>query len=146
LRYPDIMDFWEWAATTMPAGAIVNAFGLGALAILFATDRVLTKGQHTRALARVESAHDKLTDALTNGQGAAVAELIKHHDELGEAKDALYSEMTKSRDYYRDARLVEQIRANTVTDQLGEVALEIGKLANHTIGSFNSLVQDEAPE
>jgi len=130
----------------MPAGALFNGLGLGTLAMLFATDRVLTKGQHTRALARVEAAHDKLTDALTKGQGAAVAELIKHHEELGKAKDALYGEMTKSRDYYRDARLIEQDRANAVTDQLGEVALEVGKLANHTIGSFNSLIQGEAPE
>lgn len=99
------MDFWDWMATNIPASTAINGFGLGVLAILFATDRILTKGQHTRRVADIEKGHTLV---------------------LAE-KDRAYSEMRESRDYYRQARIEERDRAETVTEKLAEVVAENSK-------------------
>lgn len=135
------MTPWDWFATTAPAGAVIQALGLGALAILFATDRIITKGGHTRRVADITTAHDAIVAALTTSHAAAVAELAKHHAELIGAKDAAYAEMQTSRDYYRQARLTEQDRADKATDQLAETA-ELAKLTVKLLASFDEAARD----
>lgn len=110
------MDWAAWGATWSP---IVNLTGLSLLVILFATDRVLTKGQHNRRVADIEKAH---------------AELMAE-------KDKNYAELKESRDYYRSARIVERDRADRVTDQLADVA-ELARLSNHLLESLNEAAKD----
>lgn len=129
------MDFWEWVTASIPAGAVVNGLGLGALAILFASDRIQTRGQGTRALAKADKAHDDLTTALKDSHKAAIAELVKHHTELIAEKERIFLEMRDSRNYYREARLEERARAEQVTDKLAETVDEYAKLTNHILSS-----------
>lgn len=100
------MDIWQWLSESLPAGAIVNGLGLGALAALFASDRILTKGQHERR----------------------VTDIVKGHDAVLVEKTTQLGDMRESRDYYRDARLEERGRADDVTGKLAELAQENGEL------------------
>jgi hypothetical protein len=100
------VDVFQWLAESLPAGAIVNGLGLGALAILFAGDRILTRGQHERR----------------------VADIVKGHDAVLAEKATQLADMRESRNYYRDARLEERGRADEVTGKLAELAQENGQL------------------
>lgn len=126
------MDIWSWLSASLPAGAVVNGLGVGALAVLFASDRVLTKGQHLRRVADI-----------TTANSLAIAELGKHYEELAASKDEAYRELKESRDYYRDARIEERNRADKVTDQLAEVA-ELARLTTHLLTSFDEAAKDSA--
>jgi hypothetical protein len=96
------VDLWQWFATSVPAGAVINGLGLGALAALFATDRILTKGQHERR----------------------VADIVRGHELILVEKDKALAEMRDSRDYYRQARVEEKERADVTTSKLAEVVAE----------------------
>jgi len=113
------MNIWDWFTTTAPAGAIINALGLGALAALFASDRIITRGQHARRVADIEAAHR-----------AVMVE-----------RDARYQELKESRNYYREARIVERDRADKVTDQLAE-ALELARLNTQLLQSLNEATRE----
>lgn len=121
--------------------AVGNVGGLGTLVFLFSTDRIRTRGQvdklvemitlaHDKLVAGTIAAHDKLVSALTESHARAIAELIKHHADIEAGWERQYNELKDSRDYYREARLEDSGRANRVTEQLAEVALEAGKIAN----------------
>jgi hypothetical protein len=107
------MDVWQWLSASVPAGAVINGLGLGALAMLFATDRILTKGQHERRVADIQKGHDLV--------------LIE--------KAAQHTEMRESRDYYRDARLEERERANDATSKITELAEENGQLVTQLLAA-----------
>ena len=53
------MDLWEWFTTSTTSDSLFTTFGLGALAILFATDRIITRGQHARRVADLEGHHGR---------------------------------------------------------------------------------------
>lgn len=127
------MDFWQWLSMSVPAGAIINGFGLLSLAALFATDRILTRGQHGRRVADITLAHEK-----------EVADLKAHHAALVAEKDERYAELKASRDYYRTAVDVERGRADKLVDHLGESA-ELAKLATHLLGSLEEAAKDSTP-
>lgn len=84
------MGVWEW----ITSGSVENAataLGLGVLAILFATDRILTNGQHMRR----------------------VADLVAYHERER-------TQLMESRDYWRKAAGVQQDRAETANAGLLE--------------------------
>lgn len=135
---PDIVG---WFAATVPAGALLNGLGLGALAVLFATDRIKTKGQAERELARQQAANDLLVASLQAAHTAAIAELVAHHAALDAVKDAAYAELRTSRDYYRAGRLEEQGRANKLTDQLLEYS-ELARTVTHVLQSLDEAAKD----
>lgn len=117
------MDLWEWFTTTAPAGAIINALGLGALAALFASDRVITRGQHARRISDLEDAHRLLKAEW----------------------DVRYAEMKESRDFYRNARNEERDRADRATSQLVEVS-KLAELTVHAIESLGEATREETPK
>lgn len=110
--------------------AIGNVGGLALLVFLFSTNRIRTRGQHDAELARERTDHQ-----------LAIESLNAYHAALLTVKDAAYSELKESRNYYRDARLEEKGRADKVTDQLAE-SLELTKLATHLLNSFNEAAKD----
>lgn len=118
-------DVVAWVTTGFSLNSIVQALGLLSLAVLFASDRIITKGQHLRRV-----------DDLKAAQTAEIAALKAHHAELVVEKDDHYEEMKGSRDYYRQARLEERDRAETVTDALAELAGEYAKVTNHLLESL----------
>jgi hypothetical protein len=118
-------DVVAWATTGFSLNSIIQALGLVSLALLFASDRIITKGQHMRRIGDLNAAH-----------AAEITALKTHHTELVTEKDAHYGEMKESRDYYRQARLEERDRAENVTDALAELAGEYAKVTNHLLESL----------
>lgn len=80
------MTVWEWITSTMGAGDLLTTLGIGALAVLFATDRIMTKGQHERR----------------------TADLTKHHGRELAEKDARLAEVRESRDGWKAVALEER--------------------------------------
>lgn len=87
--------------------------GLGALALLFATDRILTKGQHERRVADILSAHTTLLE-----------------------------EVSASRAYYREAHETEKGRADALARQLAELAVEASRSASATMTALEDAVRE----
>lgn len=130
---------WAYLGSSLPAGAVLNGFGLGVLTFLFARDLILTRGQHQRRVADIEKAHGLEVEALKAGHveamGAAVrshasevANLREYHQAIVAEKDRAYAELETSRNYYRQARTTEAEARQKVTDQLAE-SVEVGRLA-----------------
>lgn len=99
--------------------------------------------------ATAQAAHTRLELALTSGHTAAIAELTMHYaerdrirDEANEDREAQHSreltDVRQSRDYYREARIVESNRANKATEQLADVAGEAGKIATAALSAIDN--------
>ncbi|MDQ2690357.1 MAG: hypothetical protein M3Y29_08805 [Chloroflexota bacterium] len=73
----------------------------------------------------------------------AVKALTTYHAEVLAERDERYGELKESRDYYREARIVERDRADKVTDQLAE-ALELARLNTHLLESLDEAAKDGA--
>lgn len=97
------MNLWEWFTATASVDSLVTALGLGSLAILFATDRIITKGQHAR---RVE-------------------DLVSHHNRERTDKDGRITDIRSSRESWKEAARVERERADKATDSVGEMAVAL---------------------
>ena len=87
------MNIWDWITTTTTVDSIISTLGLGALAVLFATNRILTRGQHL----------DRIGD------------LKEHHERE-------MTEVRTSRDGWKSVALTERGRADTATSTLGDMA------------------------
>lgn len=107
------LDGWTWLTENVNLGSLAQALGLGTLVVLFATDRILTRGQHTRR----------------------VADLVKYWS-------GRYDEAIKSRDYYRDARLEEKARAEKSEAELVAMARETSALSSRILGSLDEAARD----
>lgn len=139
------MDFWQWLSASIPAGAVLNGGGLVFLATLFATDRILTKGQHERRMADLTKAFDKLTEALTASHAASIAEITKHHAAILVEKEARYTELQQSRDTYLAGQEQERLRADKLAHELSTGLNEFGQLTTHLLQSFNEAAKDVTP-
>lgn len=109
---------------TLTLQDIGQTVGLAALALLFASDRILTKGQHERRIADLEKAH-----------AALFAE-----------RDNRLSDMTTSRDYYREARNAEAERADALAGQLGKLAAEASRSASETMTALEEAAREAASD
>lgn len=94
------MNPWEWFTSTIPAGDVISAVGVGAFVIAILTDRLLTRGQHLRS----------------------IADLTAHHQRELAEKDARMADLRESRDGYKEAAAVERARADTATAAVGEIS------------------------
>lgn len=103
---------------------IGQTLGLGALAVLFATDRILTRGQHERRVADLVAGFEKLL--------AVAAERL--------------TDMTASRDYYREAKKLEAARADKLASQLADLAVEASKTAGGMMTALEEAAREAAPE
>jgi hypothetical protein len=128
-------DVWSWLSDTISAQSIIQGLGLAALAILFATNRILTLGQHntrTNDLIRHHTAELALKDALYNQM---VAE-----------KDRAYAEMKESRNYWQTSATNETHRADAATQQLTVVSEEGLGLAVQMVRSLQEAVEGVPPD
>lgn len=135
---------WQYLSASVPAGAVLNGLGLGTLALLFARDLILTRGQHLRRSEEQKAAHADIVRIMGDTHRASIAELVTHHTALDAVKDERYAEMRDRMAYYRDARLEEKARADKVTDQLVEFA-ELAKLNTHVLKSIDEAARDTKP-
>lgn len=94
------MNLWEWFTATASVDSLLPALGLGALAILFARDMIMTKGQHLRR----------------------VQDLIDHHKREQTEKDFRAADLRESRDGWKEAARIERERADKATASVGDMA------------------------
>lgn len=106
--------------------SVVSGGGLVTIVVLFATDRILTLGQHKRRV-----------DDLTAANAREVADLKTYHE-------GRYTELKESRNYYREARLEEKARADAATSSLAE-SLELSRAAVHALTSLDQAARNVAP-
>lgn len=99
------------------------------------------KEGHARELDAAKASAAVAVTTATNAAVTAIDMATKHHQELSAAKDAAYAEMRQSRDYYREARLAEQARANAATDQLADMA-ELAKANLQALRALDEVVKE----
>lgn len=125
------MSAWDWITQASPE-SILSTLGLGAIAVLFVTNRILTIGQHNSRISDLKDHHEI---ELAQAQSSYEAMVIE--------KDARYAEMKESRDYYRGARLQERDRVEQLTDQLLETT-EIARTATHALTALSEVAAEGA--
>lgn len=89
--------------------------------------------------------YDARVADLKEGHARAVAELVAHHQALIAEKDAAYTELKTSRDYYRDARLVEKARNDELTDQLVE-SVELARTGFQVLRAFDKAAETKGEQ
>lgn len=94
------MTIWEWFTATASVDTLLTTLGLGAIAILFATDRIITKGQHLRR----------------------VQDLIAHHERELAEKDKRIADAHEAGKSWEEAARIERERADKGWESLGEIA------------------------
>lgn len=108
------MDMWQWFTSTASVDSLLTTFGLGTLAILFARDVILTRGQHTRR----------------------VQDLAEHHRREREEKDARIAEARESRDGWKEATRIERSRADMATASMDEMSRTVSGIL-HVLESLD---------
>lgn len=131
-------DVWAYLSATIPAGALINGLGLGAMAILFATDRILTKGQHLRRVADLVSAYAKAETAMLLAHANELTARDRYHSAILAEKEKALGLVVESRDGYKIATEKERDRADRATTALGEFK-ELGELATHLLRSLDEV-------
>lgn len=114
------MSPWEWLTTTTSVDSMLSTLGLGALAVLFATNRIITKGQH----------ESRITD------------LKEHHARELAAADKRLEAVDESRREWRAAAGTERERADTATSTANELGSELGGLAVRLLSSIDETVNE----
>lgn len=114
------MSPWEWLTTTTSVESMLSTLGLGALAVLFATNRIITKGQHE----------------------SRVADLKEHHARELAAADKRLEATDESRREWRAAAGSERERADTATATANELGSELGGLAVRLLSSIDETVNE----
>jgi hypothetical protein len=127
---PSEFNIWDWLSDTISAESIVQALGLTALAILFATNRILTLGQHTSRIKDLKEHHEKELTLKDSLYSQMVAE-----------KDRAYAEMKEARNYWQSAASTEKNRADSATTQLVE-SNEVVRLAAQMVDSLDHAVKE----
>lgn len=115
------MDWWSNVLSNTSVDQLLNTFGLGALAVLFATNRIITKGQHE----------------------ARIADLKAFHARELEAADKRLEATDESRKEWKAAASAERDRADVATAKANELGTELGGLAVNLLASIDETVKDE---
>lgn len=116
------MTPWEWVTTTTSPDSWLTTLGVGTLAILFATNRILTRGQHLDRIADLTSNHAREMKALMDSQSRELAALNLHHERELAEKDAHVERVDESRKEWREAERLQRIRADEATATMGVMA------------------------
>lgn len=135
------MDFLTWLGGVEPS-AVINALGLGSLAVLFATDRIKTRGQANRELAQRDQAHAALVAALKDAHAQIVAALVANHADALAQRDERNNELKTSLGKMEEARNVERDRADSATAMLGR-AVDAVEVSNHLLESLGEAADKE---
>jgi hypothetical protein len=155
-------DVGSWFAASVPAGALINGLGLGALAFLFARDIILTKGQHLRRVADIQTAHiatiaekdqriadlksaadNRITD-LNAAHASRVADLLAQMDRMRLQYEGTVTRLLAEQDYERKAKDIERARADEMIQHIREMAQEYGATAVHLLKAIDQISPDRA--
>lgn len=108
------MTLWDWFTGTASVDSALTALGLGALAILFATDRIITKGQHLRR----------------------VQDLVAHHERERAAEAARLADVVESRNGWKEAARLERERADLATATAAKTSAVLNRVL-HVLESLD---------
>lgn len=114
------MSPWDWFTSTTTVDGLLTTVGIGTLAWLFATNRIITRGQHLDRIADLKDHHAR---ELT-----AAAERLEATDE--------------SRKEWRTAAGTERERADAATAAANELGGELGGLAVRLLSSIDETVSE----
>lgn len=115
------MNVWEWFTATASVDTLLTTLGLGAIAILFATDRIITKGQHLRR----------------------VQDIVEYHSRELLGKDERISDSREVSKNSEAAARIERERADKGWDALGEITQTLTQVL-HVLESLDRALA--APE
>lgn len=99
-----VPGLWEWITTTTTVDGVLNTLGATGLAILFATDRIMTKGGHERRVKDLSDFHARELATIENANRDRIDGLVA------------------SRAEYKAAYEAERERADRATATLGDFA------------------------
>ena len=119
------MNAWEWFTTTASVDSLLTTLGLGTLALLFARDLILTKGQHLRRVQDLVAAHE-----------LRIADLLAHHARELVEKENRIADISESRDGWKEAARLERERADKATAAVGDMADSLTGI-QHVLESLN---------
>ena len=122
-------SLWQWFAASASVEGLMQAGGLITLAMLFATGRIITLGQHESRILDLKAHHEKEMSILAEGHKLLLSE-----------KEARYRETEEQRDQYREAAEIQKERADKLTDQVSEVG-ELAKVSAHLITALGEAVK-----
>lgn len=133
-------NFWEWASASFSIGDVVSSSGLVTIVALLYTGRLVPVGQHRRELeqqkvyyeGRLQEAREAAAGRLQEAREAAAAAARTAQEYF----DGRLTEISESRDYYRDARLEEKTRGDKLTDAMME-QVELTKTAVKVLTSVD---------
>lgn len=108
------MTIWEWITSSTSIDSLLTTLGVGTLALLFARDLIITKGQHMRR----------------------VQDLVAHHEREQLEKDARAADLRESRDGWKEAARIERERADKATASVGDMADVMGDIL-HVLQSLD---------
>lgn len=135
------LQWWQGAVAILGLLGLSPAPWLLGLAMNRIQFTAPARADYAARLKEITDAHDREVANLKDAHAAAIRELTTHHTTLSEVQAARFQELERSRDYYRQARLTEQERANRATDQLVEFA-ELAKLNVHVLQSLDQAAKD----
>lgn len=134
-RFAEATQGEPWTEWLTPSGLkdIVETGGVVVLAYLLFTGRVITERMHANR-----------TADLTDHHAREIAEKDRGYNAMVAAKDRAYDEMKESRDYYREARLEEKLRADRATEQLVE-GNEVARAATQALVTLSAVAGERTP-
>lgn len=120
------MTLWDWLTTTTSGDGLFTTLGLGTFLVLFATNRILTIGQH----------RGRVADIVAHHQREMAAKDAAHTRELAE-KDARIAEKDASREGWRDVALKERELRDTATNGVASAATAALVDVKHVLESLD---------
>lgn len=138
---PSIVELWLTPSTFE---SVLQLGGLTLLAFLFATGRILTKGQHEQRVADLVKYADAEKEASDANHTRELQQMAAHHLEVMGEKDRRFDGMKESRDAWRDTARVQTERADQATMQLLE-SNELAALAVQQIQGIEAAARAASP-
>lgn len=112
------MTLWDWITTTTDGNSVFTTLGLGVLAVLFASNRILTIGQHR----------------------SRVADLVEHHAREIAEKDARIADISAARDGWKDVALKERELRDAATNGVAAAATAAIVDVKHVLESLDEAI------
>lgn len=118
-------DLWQWVYSTTTLDSVLSTLGVATLAVLFATNRILTRGQHA----------DRIAD------------LVAHHGREIAVYEARLAEAREKADGWKEVALEERAMRVKREDRDDEIAETMGNVLHVLQGLDRALpAAEEASE
>jgi hypothetical protein len=138
-------DLWTWFATSTSVDSLLTTGGGLTLAALFATNRILTRGQHLDRVGDLRKAHEREVTIMTQNHARELAEKDAAHTRERDSWDQRYAEQKEALANQTAATALERERADRATDSLGRVA-EALETTTHVLESLDEVAKGATDE